>query len=217
MSRYRLHTYFRSSASFRVRIALHLKGIAFESVSHHLQKKEHQSDDYLAINPQGLVPTLELSDGGVIRQSLAIIEYLDTMHGDGPRLIPEDAKEASRVRAISQDIACDVHPINNLRILQYLRGPLNLGEEDVTNWVQAWVTPTFSALEKELSSSNQTGSFCHGDAVTLADICLVPQIFNAQRFGVEMAAYPKLQEINARCLDIEAFKKALPGAQPDAE
>lgn len=200
-----------------MRIALNLKKVDYESVSYHLRKKEHQGEAFLALNPQGLVPALELPNGEIIRQSVAIIEYLDTMIYEGPQLIPSDPLEASRVRAIALDIACDVHPINNLRILQYLRGPLELSEERVVDWVQNWIDPTFSALDKELANASQTGKFCHRNEVSLADICLIPQIFNAERFGVNMHGYPKLSEIYKNCMALEAFEAALPGNQPDAE
>jgi maleylpyruvate isomerase len=216
MPEWLLHTYFRSSASFRVRIALNLKGIAYASESHHLQRGEQRSPGYLLINPQGLVPSLRTPDGSIIRQSMAIVEYLDAVVEVGPRLIPADSLSAARVRAIAQDIACDLHPINNLQVLNYLRDELELNNEAVRVWVQHWIHKVFGPLESELAGSDQAGEFCVGCGPTLADLCLVPQIFNAMRFDVDMRAYPRLVSINERCMKMPEFRDAAPDAQPDA-
>lgn len=211
-----LHNYFRSSTSYRVRIALELKGIDYTYVPHHLRHGEHREAPYLAVNPQGLVPALILDDGTMLSQSLAIIEYLDETHPEPP-LLPKDALGRARVRMLAQMVACDIHPVNNLRILTSLRTLFAAGDDDVNNWFRHWVNETFAPLEKLLSTSKGTGRFCHGDTPSLADICLVAQVANNGRFGVEISPYPTISRINAACMELPAFQQAAPANQPDAE
>ena len=209
-----LHGYFRSSASFRVRIALNLKGIEAQHAFYHLRKNEQSSPDYLRLNPQGLVPSLT-TDEGVLTQSLAIIEYLDETHPEPP-LLPPDPHGRARVRALAQVVACDIHPIDNLRILTYLRGPLRQDESAVQTWFNHWIALGFAALNEMLDSPS-TGKFCHGDRPTLADICLVPQMVNSSNFGLDLEPYPRLRQIFDNALAIPAFSAALPKNQRDAE
>jgi maleylpyruvate isomerase len=211
-----LHNYFRSSTSYRVRIALELKGIDYTYVPHHLRHGEHREAPYLAVNPQGLVPALILDDGTMLSQSLAIIEYLDETHPEQP-LLPKDPLGRARVRMLAQMVACDIHPVNNLRILTSLRTLFAAGDDDVANWFRHWVNETFEPMEKLLATANETGRFCHGDTPGLADICLVAQVTNNARFGVDMSPYPTISRINAACMEIPAFQKAAPANQPDAE
>ncbi len=211
----RLHGYFRSSASFRVRIALNLKGIAFEQQTHHLRRGEQQAPAFLALNPQGFVPALE--DGGsVLTQSLAIIEYLDEIQPNPP-LLPATPLARARVRALAQIVACDIHPIDNLRVLRYLRQPLGHDEATVQAWYNHWIAEGFAALEAMLAASAETGRFCHGDTPGLADICLVPQVVNAANFKLDMAPYPTIQRIFEAAMALPAFARAVPANQPDAE
>lgn len=212
----KLYSYFRSSASYRVRIALALKGLRYDFHGIHLRRGEQSSADFLAINPQGLVPALVEDDGAVLTQSLAIIEYLEERYPD-PHLLPPDPVDRAWVRALSQIVACDIHPINNLRILQYLEKELLLDEPARNAWVLRWIDDGFAAMEKILEGDKRTGIYCFGDAPTTADICLVPQIFNGQRFGIQMSRYPTLSRINEACMDLPAFKEQAPGLQPDAE
>ncbi len=216
MGRVVLHTYFRSSTSYRVRIALAMKGIAYEPVFHHLRLGKHREPGYLAVNPQGLVPTLEWTDGTVLSQSLAIIEFLDEVVPE-PRLLPEDARGRARVRMLSQMIACDIHPVNNLRILNALRSRFGADDAAVADWFRTWVAETFGPLEALLAQSPETGRFCHGDAVTMADLCLVAQVANNSRFGVDMSPYPVISRIHAAAMELPAFIAAAPQNQPDAE
>lgn len=213
----RLYTYFRSSAAYRVRIALNLKGMDYQAVPVHLVRNggEHKSADYLALNPQGLVPALDV-DGQVLTQSLAILEYLDETHPD-PALLPADALGRARVRAIAQAIACDIHPINNLRVLQYLGGTLGLDQAAKDTWYRHWVETGLQAVEAMLAADRRTGAFCHGDQPGLADCCLVPQVFNARRFNCDLTALPTIVRIAERCEQIEAFNRAAPAQQPDFE
>ncbi|MET0599835.1 MAG: maleylacetoacetate isomerase [Mesorhizobium sp.] len=211
-----LHGYFRSSTSFRVRIALAMKGVAYRSVAHHLRHGEHREPPYLAVNPQGLVPALEWSDGTLITQSLAIIEFLDETVPEPP-LLPSDAAGRARVRMLAQMIACDIHPVNNLRVLTSLRALFGAGDDDIANWFRHWVNETFGPLEAMLSGSSLTGRFCHGDMPGLADICLAAQVVSNRRFGVEMAPYPTISRIAETALSLPAFLKAAPENQPDAE
>ncbi|MCZ6773758.1 MAG: maleylacetoacetate isomerase [Proteobacteria bacterium] len=212
----KLHNYFRSSTSFRVRIALNLKGVTAEYLSYHLRKGEQRSAAYLKINPQGLVPTLELDNGDIIGQSMAILEYLDETYPEPP-LLPPDPAGRARVRSLSYAIACDIHPLNNLRVLGYLADPLGHDAAAVAEWFRHWVVVEFAALEARLSSEPQTGEFCHGDTPTMADICLVCQVTNNQRFKVDMAHYPTINRIHESCMALESFARAAPMAQPDAE
>lgn len=213
----RLYTYFRSSAAYRVRIALNLKGIDYQAVPVHLVRNggEHKSADYLALNPQGLVPALE-TDGQVLTQSLAIMEYLDETHPD-PALLPADALGRARVRAIAQAIACDIHPVNNLRVLQYLGGTLGLDQAAKDTWYRHWVQTGLQAVEAMLAADRRTGAFCHGDQPGLADCCLLPQVFNARRFNCDLTMLPTIMNIADRCGKIDAFNQAAPAQQPDFE
>ena len=210
----KLYTYFRSSAAFRVRIALNLKGLEHESSYVDLLEDRQRESKYLTLNPQGLVPALE--DGGkVYTQSLAIVEYLDECHPE-PALLPRDAPGRARVRSLALAIACDIHPLNNLRVLQYLEHTLGLDRDRRLAWYRHWISEGFAAFEHALGDS-QTGDFCHGDAPTLADIALVPQVFNARRFGCDLAPYPRLRRIDEACLALPAFERAAPANQADAE
>lgn len=212
----KLHGFFRSSASYRVRIALNLKGLSYEYGAVHLRKGggEQFQPAFLALNPHALVPVLE--DGPhLLTQSLSILEYLEETHPKPP-LLPDAPAARARVRAIALSIACDVHPLNNLRVLEYL-GTLGLGNEARTEWYRHWAGIGLSALETELQRSPATGRFCHGDAPSLADCCLVPQLFNARRFGCEVSQYAKLLTIEANCNALAEFRAAAPDVQPDAE
>jgi maleylpyruvate isomerase len=209
----KLHGYFRSSASYRVRIALNLKGLSHEHLSHHLRKGEQCAPAYLAINPQGLVPTLEDDAGTVLTQSLAIIEWLDETH-PSPPLLPKDPLHRAKVRAFALAIACDTHPVQNLKVLARLR-QLGLAEEAVTEWA-AWANREGLAACETLIA-NEPGPFCFGAAATIADLCLVPQLANARRFGVDVSAYPRLLKAEAAARETKAFADAAPDKQPDAE
>ena len=210
----KLYTYFRSSAAFRVRIALNLKGLAYEPVFVHLAKGEHRAGAYAKVNPQALLPTLELDDGTRLTQSLAIIEYLDEKHPQ-KALLPKDAQERARVRSLSYLIASEIHPLNNLRVLQHLKRALNQSEDQVNAWYRHWIADGLAKLEAELASSK--GRFCHGDTPTMADCCLVPQIFNAKRYQSDLAPSPQTMRVFEACMHLEAFDRAQPSKQPDAE
>ena len=212
----KLYDFYRSSAAYRVRIALGMKGIAAERAFVHLRHGAQRGDDYLAINPHGLVPALVTDEGDVLKQSLAIIEWLDETFPEPP-FLPHAPVERARVRAIALGIACDIHPLNNLRVLQYLKGTFGLSEAQRNGWYKYWIDVGFEALDKELAGDRATGTFCHGDTPTLADICLVPQIANARRFEVDLAPYPTLTRIDSACAALPAFDAALPARQPDAE
>ncbi|PAP91469.1 maleylacetoacetate isomerase [Mesorhizobium wenxiniae] len=211
-----LHNYYRSSTSYRVRIALEMKGLTYQYVPHHLRHGEHLEPAYLAVNPQGLVPALILGDGTLLTQSLAIIEFLDETRPEPP-LLPQDALGRARVRMLAQMIACDIHPVNNLRVLTSLRTLFGAGDEDVANWFRHWVNEGFQPLEKILASSSETGTFCHGDTPGLADICLVAQVASNARFGVDLMPYPMITRVHAACMAVPAFRKAAPENQIDAE
>ena len=209
----KLHGYFRSSASYRVRIALNLKGLGTEHLSHHLRKGEQCAPAYLAINPQGFVPTLENDAGAILTQSLAIIEWLDETYPQSP-LLPKDPLRRAKVRAFAQALACDTHPVQNLKVLARLR-QLGLAEDKVTEWA-AWANREgLSACETLIA--NETGPFCFGAVPTLADLCLVPQFANGRRFGVDVSAFPRLLQAEAACKAIKAFSDAAPDKQHDAE
>lgn len=210
-----LHGYFRSSAAYRVRIALNLKGIPYANVTYHLRKGEQRSEGYRALNPQGLVPSLEI-DGLLLTQSLSMIEYLEERYPQ-PRLLPEAPEDRARVRALAQLVACDIHPLNNLRVLNYLRTSMGQAEGAVREWYGKWVADGFSAFEVLLRDDKRTGRFCHGDSPGLADLCLVPQVANARAFDVDLALYPTLVRIAQEASLLPAFEKAQPGNQPDAE
>ncbi|MGI4844379.1 MAG: maleylacetoacetate isomerase [Janthinobacterium lividum] len=213
----KLYTYFRSSAAYRVRIALNLKGLDYQAVPVHLLREggQHLMDDYLTINPSGLVPALQ-DDRMTLTQSMAIIEYLDEVYPLVP-LLPKDAVGRARVRELAQIIACDIHPVNNLRVLKYLVKHLGHSEEAKTDWYRHWVIEGLRSLEAHLARNLGTGRFCHGDTPTIADCFLVPQVFNARRFDIDVDAYPTIARIDALCVDLPAFKAAHPSQQPDAE
>ncbi len=214
---FKLFTYFRSSAAYRARIALNLKGIAAENAFVHLLKEggQQHAAAFRRVNPQELIPAL-VHDGHTIAQSLAIIEYLDEVQPGAP-LLPQTPAARARVRQIAYAIACDIHPVNNLRILQYLRDTHGLSEEERARWQRHWIALGFAAIETLLAGSDETGRYCHGDAPTLADICLIPQMANARRVNLDFAPYPILLRIEAEALAHPAFVAAAPKAQPDAE
>ena len=210
----KLYSYFRSSAAYRVRIALNLKGISYETIPVHLTKdggRQH-TPEYRAINPQARVPALEVSSGDVLTQSMAIIEYLDETHPEPP-LLPADAVARAKVRAIAQAIACDIHPLNNLIALQYLRRQLKHEQPEIDAWYHHWIIEGFGALETMLGP----GPYSCGAKVTLADVCLVPQVANARRLKVPLDKFPKIVAADAACLKLPAFDRARPENQPDAE
>jgi maleylacetoacetate isomerase/maleylpyruvate isomerase len=211
----KLYTYFRSSAAFRVRIALNLKGLSYEPVFVHLAKGEHRKPEYAKVNPQALVPTLELDDGTRLNQSLAIIEYLEEQHAR-PALLPGDSLGKARVRSLSNLVASEIHPLNNTRVLQHLKRALGQSEEQVNAWYRHWIADGLAKFEAELAAG-KPGKFCFGDAPTMADCCLVPQIFNAKRFNCDLAAYPVTLRVFEQCMKLEAFERAQPSRQPDAE
>lgn len=208
--------YFRSSAAYRVRIALNLKGIAVEHASRHLRKGEQRSPDYAAINPQKLVPALVLDTGEVLTQSLAILEYLEETHPQPP-LLPRDAVGRARVRALALIPTADIHPIQNLRVMGYLREKFGQTEESAFGWSRHWIETGFDAYEATIATDPKTGAFSHGDSPTMADLCLIPQVFNAARFKVDMKRYPTIQRIYDTCMRLPAFDAAQPAKQPDAE
>jgi maleylpyruvate isomerase len=198
-----------------VRIVLNLKGLAFETASVDLVAGKQRGDTFLADNPQGLVPMLVTDDGRRLTQSLAICEYLEECHPE-PALLPETPSERARVRALAQLVACEMHPVNNLRVLKYLTGELGADEAAKLAWYRHWVDTGFAALEPMLSREAGSGDFCHGDTPTLADACLVPQLFNAERFECDLAPYPRIRRIGENARKLSAFQRAAPGEQPDA-
>jgi len=211
----KLYGYFRSSAAFRVRIALNLKQVAYEQAFVHLRKNEQRAPEYLAKNPQGLVPLIEDGDAHFV-QSLAIIEYLDEIH-TSPRLLPDGPEDRARVRALAQIIAADIHPLDNLRVLRYLAKPLGHDEKTVEAWFNHWIRLGFEAIEPMLRDK-RTGDFCHGNVPGLADICLVPQMFNAKRYpSFDLTPFPTIVRVFGNCMRHDAFKRAAPDQQPDFE
>jgi len=210
----KLYNYFRSSASYRVRIALNLKGLSYEYIPVHIAKGEHKLPAYAAVSADLLVPTLEI-DGRRLSQSLAIIEYLDEIHPDPP-LIPSDPLERAQVRALSQAIASEIHPVNNLRVLKYLSSDLKISDDAKNTWYHHWVRSGLEAFERQLALLPDA-VFCLGSTPTLADCCLVPQIFNAQRFKVDLDGLPRTMAAFDACMQLEAFKLAHPSACPDNE
>lgn len=213
----RLYTYFRSSAAYRVRIALNLKKLDYSAIPVHLIRDggQHHEPAYADLNPQQLLPTLE--DGALtITQSLAILEYLEEAY-PLPALLPADVPGRARVRSLALTIACDIHPLDNLRVLRYLQDELDVDSERRNEWYRHWVRVGFTALERSLAKAPHAGGFCHGDSPTLADCCLVPQVFNAQRLQCPLDDYPTLMRVHANCERLDAFQRAAPGAQPDAE
>lgn len=211
----KLYNYFRSSASFRVRIALELKGLPYEYVPVHIAKGEHKEEKYGEVSPSRLVPTLVTDNGDHLSQSLAIIEYLDEMH-PRPALLPKDPVRRARVRALAQLIACEIHPLNNLRVLKYLVREMKADEESKNTWYRHWVRSGLEMFEQELVQL-PAGTYCFGDTPTLADCCLVPQIFNGQRFNVDFSGLPRTMAAFEACMKLPAFQKAQPSSCPDNE
>lgn len=213
----KLYSYFRSSASFRVRIALGLKGLPYEYVPVHLLKDGGQqfAESYRALNADALVPTLVDGDHA-LAQSMAIIEYLDETHPE-PALLPGSALDRAYIRALAQGVACEIHPVNNLRVLKYLKHTLGVSDEAKEAWYRHWIELGFTSLEATLAREGKAGRFCFGDTPTLADICLVPQVFNAQRFQIGLEPYPTISRVFDACMEMPAFQQAAPKAQPDAE
>ncbi|WP_197329687.1 maleylacetoacetate isomerase [Ralstonia syzygii] len=210
----KLYNYFRSSASFRVRIALEVKGLPYDYAPVHLLKGEQSAPDFVKLNPDALVPVL--CDGTeVLNQSLAIVEYLEETHPE-PTLLPGSAADRAHIRAIALAIACDIHPLNNPRVLKYLKHTFSVDDDARNDWYRYWVRLGFAALDTRLSQSPRTGAYCVGDTPTLADLCLVPQVFNGKRFDVAVEDYSTLARIFAHCMAQPAFQRAAPAAQPDA-
>jgi len=210
----KLYTFFRSSAAFRMRIALNCKGLAYEPVPVSLPKGEHKLARYLEVHPQGLVPALDDS-GRILVQSLAMMEFLEETHPQPP-LLPADARDRAYVRAVAQIIACEIHPLNNLRTLRYVKKSYGLDEEGVNLWYRHWIAEGLAGLQAYIESSKKYGKYCYRDQVTVADCCLVPQVFNAQRYSCDLAPYPAIMRIFAECMKLDAFIDAQPGRQPDA-
>ncbi len=208
----RLHTYFRSTAAYRIRIALNLKAIDCDLVPLNLFKGEQKHIEFLNLNPDGLIPVLE-HDGNVLTQSMAILEYLEEEYPNMP-LLPQVATERAFVRALAQTIVSDIHPLNNLRVQKYLVDQMEVDESKKLEWYRHWVKQGFDGLEKRLEKSS--GVFCHGDSVTLADVCLIPQVYNAHRFECPMDTYTNINRINQHCLELNPFADAAPHTQPDA-
>ncbi|SAK40462.1 maleylacetoacetate isomerase [Caballeronia hypogeia] len=213
----KLYSYFRSSAAYRVRIALNLKGLDYEYVPVHLLRDggEQLKPDYRAVNPDGIVPALVDGDD-VLTQSLAIIEYLEETHPEPP-LLPKDPSDRAFVRAVAMQIACEIHPLDNLRVLKYLKHEVKIDEDAKNAWYRHWVETGFETLEKRLASDKRVGKLTFGDTPTVADLCLVPQVFNARRFKIDTSQYPTIERIADHACSIEAFAKAAPAQQPDAE
>lgn len=210
----RLFNFFRSGTSHRLRIALNLKGLAYEYTPVDLRKEEHLGAEYLRLNPQGLVPAL-LHDGHVLIQTPAILEWLEERH-PAPALLPRDDDQRARVRALAAVVGCDIHPLNNRRVLEYLRNKLGCGEDAVNDWCATWIAAGFDALEALLAADPGRGPFCFGGVPTLADVYLVPQVESARRFKLDMRQWPLISQVDAACGELEAFRLAAPALQPDA-
>ncbi len=212
----KLYSYWRSSACYRVRIALNLKGLPFQTMPVHLVRNggEQHSEAFKVLNPQEMIPVL-MHGGRMLRQSMAIIDYLDEIWTTN-LLVPSSARDRQRVRAISEMIACDIHPLGNLRVMQYLETQFGADQEKRDEWSRHWVRVGFDAVEKVLQDNPSTGAYCEGDVPTLADCCLVPQAYNAVRFGIDLAEFPLIKRINNTCLELPAFDNARPEKQPDA-
>ncbi len=210
----KLYDFFRSSAAYRVRIALNLKGLEAERAFVHLGRGEQFDPSYLELNPQGVVPTL-VDGEAVIGQSLAILEYLEETRPEPP-LLPADPVGRARVRQLALIVACEVHPLNNLKVLTYLKGELGADDEAAKTWYRHWVAKGLGAIETLLEAGQEGAAFCHGERPTLADVCLVPQVYNARRFDCDLSALPRVVAIDAACTALEAFRDAAPENQPDA-
>ena len=212
----RLYSYWRSSAAFRVRIALNLKGLPYQLLPVNIAPgvSEQRAPAFAELNSQQMVPLL-IDGGRVIRQSLAIIEYIEEMY-EGPRLLPTTARERARARSLALQIACDIHPLNNLRVLEYLEQEAGMPKIERENWAQHWITRGFASIEEQLAESPSTGDFCEGDLPSIADCCLVPQLHNARRWSVDLTPYPTMNRIAENCLALPAFERARPENQPDA-
>lgn len=210
----KLYNYFRSSAAFRVRIALNLKGLKYQYVSKSLLKNEQRAADYLALNPQGLIPAIEI-DGSVLTQSLAIVEYLNDLHPQPP-LLPADPLARAQVRSMALAIACDIHPLNNLRVLNYVRRDLGQNDDGVNAWYRHWVSEGFRGLEQQVAKHSSSRRYCFGDSLSLADVCLAPQMYNARRFDCDLTPFPTLVAISTHLETLPAFDAARPEVQPDA-
>jgi maleylacetoacetate isomerase len=211
----KLYSYWRSSAAYRARIALNLKGVEYEIVPVHLPGDEQHSDEFRAVNPQELVPVL-VDRSRVIRQSMAIIEYLEEAYEGARKLLPATARERARVRGLAHIIAADIHPLNNLRVMQYLEREFNTPQVERERWTQHWIREGFTAFENLLADNPSTGEYCEGDEPTMADLCLVPQVYNAKRWSVDMASFPLIQRISEACMKLDEFERARPENQPDA-
>ena len=213
----KLYSYFRSSAAYRVRIALNLKGLAYEYAPIHLLRDGGQQlkPDYRELNPDGIVPTF-IDGDDVLTQSLAIIEYLEETHPE-PSLLPGTPLDRAFIRSVALQIACEIHPVDNLRVLKYLKHTLKVGDEAKDAWYRHWLESGFDSLEKRLANDSRVGKLCFGDTPTLADLCFVPQVFNARRFNLDMSRYPTIERIADHAAQIDAFARAAPGQQPDAE
>lgn len=211
----KLYTYFRSSAAYRVRIALNIKNIAFETISKALLKGEHRASEYLQLNPQGMIPALAM-DGTVLSQSIAIMEYLEERHPTPP-LLPDDPLARAQVRSMALAVACDIHPVNNLRVMNYLRQ--NFGQDDagIARWYQHWVAAGFQGLEAQVRQFSSSQRYCFADSVSMADLCLVPQMYNARRFNCDLTPFPTLVAISSHLESLPAFAAARPEVQPDAQ
>lgn len=208
----KLHGYFRSSAAYRVRIALNVKALDYEPVFINLKLGEQYTDEWLSHNPQGLVPMLETPEGYQLTQSMAILEWLEENY-PGPALLPSDYNARAKVRSMANQIACDIHPLNNLRILKYLTNVFQVTEESKMQWYRHWIDVGFTAFEKQLTGDN----FCFGEQISMADICLIPQVYNAMRFNVDMSVYPHINKVYNHCMSLSPFFKASPEQQPDVE